>query len=153
MASNPTDLIRAADENHYVAECTNSDCAGCECASCGEEWPCEVRRLRDALRAERKDSALFENLYDEAQAELAERFANKDRDRAALVELIAARAEYDEARAALAEANATIQRVEATCDDLDRMNQDTPGMPHANYNREIRRNVVARIRRAIEGPS
>lgn len=147
MASDLTDLIRAVDERHHLvqrAAFPGGDVKAM-CDRCVVPWPCEVRRLRDALRAERKDSTLFENLYDEAQAELAERFANKDRDRAALVELIAARAEYDEARAALAEANATIERALELAAYLESKSGTTDAA--------IRRSVATEFRRAIEGPA
>lgn len=137
MASDPTDLIREADE--ALAQEARD-----EGGPIVDDPADLVRRLRDALATAQDDNRTLADAYQsehDRSLRLAIRAAGAD-------EVLAQR---DELRAALAEANATIERVEATCDDLNRMNQDTPGMPHANYNREIRRNVVARIRRAIEG--
>lgn len=53
MASDPTDLIRAVDFVHVSGMMSKLYGPGLEecCSSCGERWPCEVRRLRDALDA------------------------------------------------------------------------------------------------------
>lgn len=67
MSGDPTDLIRAVDEVHVQVwdNCLNACCSGEECRlrtevcrECGDPWPCEVRRLRDALVAEKFDHAV-----------------------------------------------------------------------------------------------
>lgn len=134
------DLIREADEHHYVAECTNSDCAGCECASCGEAWPCEVRRLRDALEAERNAAKQARNLCDHRHAGIST-YADT-----LLTEL-------SETKAALAEANATIAAL--------REREETAG--HIAESERFRaieatrelveaREAIERVRAVIESP-
>ncbi|MGX9296055.1 hypothetical protein [Tsukamurella paurometabola] len=114
MASDPTDLIREADEHHYLAECTNSDCAGCECAACGDDWPCEVRRLRDALDAMRTELAEMTlsraELADEAQKLRNWRDGDARRERD---EVSAAQADRDEALQQLAEVNFALAEANA----------------------------------------
>lgn len=94
-ASEPTDLIRSVDQHHQA--CCPDVTEGCGCLGCGQEWPCEVRRLRDALEASEFDRAVA--------LDAAERLR---RDAAS-------------ASAALAEANATIQRVKAVLDRSSRL--------------------------------
>lgn len=53
MASDPTDLIRAVDLVHVAGygHPPNGGAAEKFCKHCQSAWPCEVRRLRDALDA------------------------------------------------------------------------------------------------------
>lgn len=88
MASDPTDLIRAVDEVHKPVRPRYFDAGDLVCDHDGETWPCEMRRLRDALAHRELHAAM--------NAELA-------------TETV--RAELVQTRAALAEANATIERV------------------------------------------
>lgn len=132
MSSDPTDLIRAVD-----AALATSD---------GATVPVSrylLRRLRDALRAEQKDSEIIATALSEERAYSAH--LKDEVTRAKEWSGVSQWMEHVEVRRALAEANATIERVRALADEW--MGDG------ANPRSFLKRIAGMALRRAIEGPA
>lgn len=143
--SEPTDLIRAVDERHVREVIAVHEGYGEEawCLSCKEHWPCEVRRLRDALKVSETETERAWNAHNEVQEKL---FRVRRRAATYLDQASRLSDEVNRLTDALAEANATIERVEAfrrllSCDRGSTTCEDIAG--RLEY--ELRG-------RAIEGP-
>ena len=136
--SEPTDLIRAVDEVHKPIRPKFFDEGELVCEDCGDLWPCEVRRLRDALVDEREHRMELRAILGQIERKESHETCKLLQD--------GYKEERDEARAALAEANATIERVKALADD-----GQTVGWVERDG--DVAWIAADAIRRAIEGPA